>query len=260
MQKRPVVCSDGKEYPSISAAAQIVSVCISSIQTAMQYTKHGLYRSAGGYQWAFADEVPEVWPAPTQRQKPVVNSNGEEFSSLSEAARNTTARVGSISTAARSTRRGLYRTAGGLQWAYAGEVPEIWPEKESTETSKVEPIEPIYPPIFTGIPWRKVSGHSDYEVSSLRGVRRVGERSLMPRVDRQGVSLVCIDDRLYSIVDLMMLAFVGPKPYGYTVQRLKGESEVLSNLCYAPRKPRKSWKPGMTHREIMDQLKEQLRD
>ena len=231
--KRPVVRSDGKEYPSISAAARDIFRTVGPVHLACKATKYGVYQTVGGFQWACIDEVPKVWPPPISRWKPVVNSNGEKFSSVSEAARNMSApgaATGSISAAAKGTQRGLYRTAGRLQWAYADQVPEVWPVKEPVKPPIVDLLKPVYPPTFTERKWRSIPGLRDYEVSSGHSVRQVNAESLLPRVDRQGASLVRIHDRFYSIVDLTMLAFVGPKPFGYTVRKLKGEfGEVLSN-------------------------------
>jgi len=60
--------------------------------------------------------------------RPVVNSAGQKFSSITKAA----AAMGTltainISTALLGTEHGLYRTAGGLQWAYLNDEPVIWP-------------------------------------------------------------------------------------------------------------------------------------
>ncbi len=242
--KKPVVRSDGKEYPSISAAARDMSVHQTTVHAAVQHTLHRLYRTAGGYQWAYTDEISEVWPEkPTQREKPVVNSNGAEFTSMAEAARSTTAQAGSIFAAAMGTRRGLYRTAGGLQWACAGEVPEVWPVKhirpKALLIGPIYPIDPIYPPEFTEKQWRIIPILEGFEVSTLREVREIGAKSLLPRVNQQGISLVRINDHFYSIVFLMMLTFIGPKPYGYIVKmRDEDGPEVLFNLYYTPRKPR----------------------
>jgi len=236
------VRSDGKEYLSISAAAQDVSVHQATVQAAVQHTLHRLYRTAAGYQWAYVDEFSEVWPKkPAQRKKPVVNSNGVEFASLAEAAHSAIVHTVSISVAAMGTRRGLYRTAGGLQWAYAGEVPEVWPVKQVSPKvlPKVLPKVPIYPPEFTEKQWRIIPILEGFEVSTLREVREIGAKSLLPRVDQQGISLVRINDHFYSVVFLMMLTFMGPKPHGYIVKmRDEDGPEVLFNLYYAPRKPR----------------------
>ena len=53
-------------------------------------------------------------------------------------------------------------------------------------------------------------------------------------------SRVEIGGRPYKCVDLMLLAFIGPKPCGYVVKKRDGVSEKLSNMFYEPRKPRVS--------------------
>lgn len=182
--------------------------------------------------------------------RPVVSSDGEAYPSLTEAAKSAWVKPGSLHAAVQATRCGLMRTSGGLQWAYADEVPEVWPEKRIRKRKEGPPkavklvLDPldeslIRAPEYTETEWRPVLDNPDFEVSSQRSVRQVNADSLMSRSERRGVSLVRIRDRVYSIVELMMLAFVGPKPFGYVIRRLEGESEVLSNLCYAPRKLRK---------------------
>lgn len=267
---RSVVNSRGEKFPSVLEAANAVWLRSGTIYAAARATRYGMYLLADKCQWAYADEIPETWPElriQSYRVKSVTNSNGDEFPNMTEAARSFSVNVGSISHAVKATKCGKKLRAAGLQWALTDEIPEVWPvevsAKPSVQASVSELSKPIYPPEFTEKQWRVVPGLPDYEVSSIREIRRVKNverlQVLLPIVFRGEASLVILADVYYNVVDLMMLAFVGPKPYGYTVWKRAGESEVLSNLFYGPRKPRTKT-GGMTHQEIMDQLRSQSRE
>lgn len=197
--------------------------------------------------------------------RPIVNSNGGRFPSITEAARQMFLKTtGNLSAALKATALGYYATVAGLQWAYAEEKPEVWPPKlekvqkaskapKAPKPPKPEapraPVEQIdvsrwnamFPPKFEGETWRPIPGLEGYEVSTKCYVRDVETTiNLEDKWYRGNVSLVEIDGRRHKCVDLMLLAFIGPKPYGYVIQKRIGTSEKLSNVYYEPRKPRTS--------------------
>ncbi len=57
----------------------------------------------------------------------VIDSDGGEYASVTEAGFAVWVRPSTMHAAVQATRRGRYYTIEGLQWAYAGEVPEDWP-------------------------------------------------------------------------------------------------------------------------------------
>ncbi len=189
---------------------------------------------------------------------PVVNSDGERFSSITEAARRMFLKTtGNLSSALKATSLGYYAKVAGLQWAYAEEVPEVWPEKapkpkaprtfvkrfieHTDEHLDKSALKGMFPPKFEEETWRPVPGLEGYEVSTKCYVRNVETTiNLEDKWYRGSVSLVEIDGRRHKCADLMLLAFIGPKPYGYIIQKRVGTSEKLSNVYYEPRKPRKS--------------------
>jgi hypothetical protein len=247
---RSVTRSDGKTYPSILAAARDVGAGYSNLHEALQLTKAGCYRCVKGFQWADSEEVPEVWPvAPQEKKRPVVNSRGERYEGVVEAARETGVGRTILQKAIEGTESDLKRIAGGCQWAYEDNTPETWPirltrEKPHSDPSNWPNTQPIYPPKFTEKQWCKVPSHPEFEVSTFGEVRRVGETGSMPKVKRQkGKILVRVGNHFYDTVSLMMLAFVGVKPFDYTIRKIDEDGqEVLSNLYYALRdtsKPRK---------------------
>ena len=67
---RLVVDSEGGEYESVTEAASAMWVQPSTIHLALQATKRGRYRAIEGLQWAYADEVPEVWPSSVDQREP----------------------------------------------------------------------------------------------------------------------------------------------------------------------------------------------
>ncbi len=70
--KRPVIDSDGGEYSSVGEAADAAWVAVGTMHAALQVTRRGRHRTIDGLQWAYADEVPEVWPSGVD-QREVLN-------------------------------------------------------------------------------------------------------------------------------------------------------------------------------------------
>ena len=62
--------------------------------------------------------------------RPIVDSEGGKYASLTEAASAAWTTPGRIHTAVQATRCGKYYEIDGVLWAYADEVPEMWPQKE----------------------------------------------------------------------------------------------------------------------------------
>lgn len=67
--KRPVEDSDGRKYPSVSDAAAAAWVSAGTMHAALQATRRGRYRAVDKIQWAYADEVPEVWPSEVDQRE-----------------------------------------------------------------------------------------------------------------------------------------------------------------------------------------------
>ena len=67
--KRPVVDSDCGEYSSVGEAADAAWVAVSTMHAALQATRYGRYCTINGLQWAYADEIPEVWPSEVDQRK-----------------------------------------------------------------------------------------------------------------------------------------------------------------------------------------------
>ena len=187
------------------------------------------------------------------RLRPVVNSGNEEYPSLTAACQMFHLKsASSIFVAIQGTECGLYRTACGLQWAYKDSPPEKWPSEpekpakpERTPRPRAEqpekpPLTPMYPPVLDGEEWRFVPGLEGYWVSSECRVRDMQTGDNLKDQYYGDVSMVEIDGRLYNAVDLMLLAFIGPKPRSYTIRQRTGVSEKLHNVYYEPRRPRNS--------------------
>lgn len=190
----------------------------------------------------------------------VVNSVDEEYPSLTAACQSFYLKsASSILVAIQGTECGLYRTAGGLQWAYKDNQPEEWPSEpvkpvkpvkpERTLCPRVEqpgkpPQVPMYPHVYNEEMWCSVPGLPGYEVSSGCRVRDTQTGDNLRDLYYGDVSMVKIDGRLYNVVDLMLLAFIGPKPRGYIIQQRIGVGEKLHNVYYEPRKPRNSLTKG----------------
>ncbi len=184
--------------------------------------------------------------------RPVVNSDGEKFSTISAAADFMFMQSNSsIHRAIRGTENGIYSTAGGLQWDYAEHAeswPNSWPEKlVRSKKSKPRVIQLmecrdtlIFPPEFDEETWRPVFGLVGYEVSTECRVRDEKLKENLKKLFRGGMAFVEIGSYYYKCFDLMLLAFIGPKPHGYAVHKRVGTSEKLSNAFYGPRKPRNS--------------------
>lgn len=186
------------------------------------------------------------------KARPVVNSGGEEYPSMMDATRAMGLKsISCISVAITGTETGNYRTAVGLQWAYKDAQPDAWPTqrpklptpprplRSPVERPDKPPLTPMSPPPF--IPgWRLVPGMKGYEVSTKCYVRDAACKCVLEDRYRGEWSRVVIDGRPYRCVDLMLLAFIGPKPCGYVVKKRVGVSEKLSNMFYEPRKPRVS--------------------
>jgi len=187
--------------------------------------------------------------------RPVVNSAGEEYPSMMDATRAMGLKsISCISVAIIGSETGNYRTAVGLQWAYVDAQPDAWPVKKSRPPSPPRPssprqpsdrpagllLEPMFASDIEGVEWRPIPGLEDYEVNTESYVRDAGSMIRLKEWYRGELSRVEIDGRSYKCVDLMLLAFIGPKPCGYVVQKRVGVSEKLINVFYGPRKPRVS--------------------
>ena len=67
--KRPVVDSDCGEYSSVGKAADAAWVAASTMHAALQATRCGRYHTINGLLWAYADEIPEVWPSEVDQRE-----------------------------------------------------------------------------------------------------------------------------------------------------------------------------------------------
>lgn len=163
--------------------------------------------------------------------------------------------TGNLSLALKATSLGYYATVAGLQWAYAEEVPEVWPPKlekvpkvpkvPKAQRAPVESVdepllESMFPPVFEREYWRPIPGLEGYEVSTKCYVRDAKLAINLKDEWRGDVSRVVIGGKHYKCVELMLLAFIGLKPMSYVIQKRTGTSEWLSNMYYEPRKLRKS--------------------
>lgn len=96
--------------------------------------------------------------------------------------------------------------------------------------------ERIYPPCFWYGDWIEIPGLPGFEISPRRLVRAsfhddCGDfKAILTCED----GLLQIGNHFHSTTDLMMLAYIGPRPLGFTVQKRDGSSEDLSNLFYGP--------------------------
>lgn len=168
------------------------------------------------------------------KKRSVVRSDGLEFSSLVSAANAHSSTTQCIWLAIRATKQGIYRAVQGFQFAYKGEEPNPWPNtKRSLQEAVRDRVLPDGVKLL-GENWRAILGLPDYEVSIYGYVRKRGssEQGALPRVYSQSMALVVIDGRRYSISELLMLTFVGPKPFGYRLIKLDGAENQLSNLAY----------------------------
>lgn len=93
--------------------------------------------------------------------------------------------------------------------------------------------ERIYPPRIWYADWAAIPGLPGYEINPGCLVRVIGDRKV-PSILLCADGLLQVGNHFYSIVDLMMLAYIGPKPHGFTVQKRAGGSRDLSNLFYGP--------------------------
>jgi len=185
---------------------------------------------------------------------PVTYSNGEFFDSASAAAAAYGLKVSSnIAEAAKASSVGFYKTAGGVQWAFVGETPDVWPVKPArskkperlprTPHYTTPPDEdsglPIIPNVYTQTEWRPVRlpGLEEYEVSTKCQVRKIGVAICLEDRYRGEVSRVFIDGHWLKCLDLMCLTFIGVIPYGYVVRKCHGASESLNNVFYEQRYP-----------------------
>lgn len=103
--------------------------------------------------------------------------------------------------------------------------------------------------------WLEIPGFPDYSVSHLGrvksharmsrpgkggGRRPVPECILKPSVDRDGYSVVCLSRKSrgeqYFVHEIVLMAFVGPRPPGYHTSHLDGDSRnnTLDNLAWEP--------------------------
>lgn len=85
--------------------------------------------------------------------------------------------------------------------------------------------------------WKDIPGFAgDYEVSNLGRVKsRIrGERILRPGVSSNGYLTVALRGRSHTIHELVLGAFVGPRPAGMVTRHLDGDrrNSCLANLAY----------------------------
>ena len=71
-------------------------------------------------------------------KRPVVDSKGEDYESVVDAANAAWASIGTMCNALQATRRGVYFAVDGVQWAYAEHVPEVWPVKDAEQYQPLE--------------------------------------------------------------------------------------------------------------------------
>lgn len=171
------------------------------------------------------------------KRRPVFRSDGYTFSSLTAAARVLNSTTPAIWEAIQATKRGVYQSVGDFQFAYAGEEPAEWPVSKRGD---LQPMQRnwIRPDMqkWIGAHWQPIPGMPDYEASIYGYVRKKGTfddgQGALPRVYYQSTALVVLDGNRYSIPELLMLTFVGPKPFGYRIVKLSGVDNQLSNLAY----------------------------
>jgi hypothetical protein len=170
------------------------------------------------------------------RKRQVVRSDGIKFPSLIAAANAHNSTTQCIWLAVRATKQGVYRSVQGFQFAYEGEEPNPWPCTKCVKRDSQEVVKDWICPDITKVfgHWQVIPGLSDYEVSIYGYVRKNSEREkgALPRIYQHAIALVVIDGKRYSIPELLMLTFVGPKPFGYRLVKLKGIDNRLSNLAY----------------------------
>jgi hypothetical protein len=247
---RSIIRDDGQQYASGVEAARYISVQPARISEAAEMTRCGFYYAVKNHQFAYSDCVPEVWPASTGGAKPagefpIVRSDGREYRIMFEAAKDIGVKAREIAKVVELSRFGVYRKVADYYFAHSDSVPEVWSDEspgppEPVKQEKPEkPAESVRVPIYPEIPseeWRPIPGLSGYEASIYGHVREIGSEQALPRQYYQHVALVVIDGRRYSIPVLLMLTFVGLKPYGYNLVKCDGRSNELSNLAYAPTK------------------------
>lgn len=143
----PVYCRKTEQvYPSAEVASKALSIFRSSISRAAGITAAGGYRTAGGSQWAYADQIPTgLWPTQKVRTEypvgfrdpnPVVSYdpiNGEtkHFAMLAHVEFMSRCSHQLISRAAKRTRKRQYALAKERQWAYLWNYEEegfVWPK------------------------------------------------------------------------------------------------------------------------------------
>jgi uncharacterized protein (DUF2249 family) len=143
---KPVVRSDGVEFVSVTKAGAANFVSPLHITAACQATQQGRYREVHGFQWAYADQKPEVWPEKKNcwgdRVREVISSDGVVFISTLQAAMSAKCSKKDLNRAILATAHGRFRRCNGLQWAYVDQKPEVWPvrkqqEKKSEKKSKI---------------------------------------------------------------------------------------------------------------------------
>jgi hypothetical protein len=171
------------------------------------------------------------------KRRSVFRSDGYTFSSLTAAAQVLNSTPPAIWEAIQATKRGVYQSVCDFQFAYTGEEPAEWP------VSKRGDVQPMHrnwirPDAikWVGSHWKVIPGMPDYEASIYGYVRKKGifdsDQGALPRVYYQSTALVVLDGKCYSIPELLMLTFVGPKPFGYRLVKLSGVDNQLSNLAY----------------------------
>ena len=186
------------------------------------------------------------------KSRPVVNSDGERYPSVKDAAHCMFMEgTSSIHRAIVGTECGIYSTAAGVQWDYAERAeasPDSWPTKSKSKSKPkprvlqllAQPGGLIFPPDFDEETWRPIFGLVGYEVSTECRVRDEKSKENLKKLFRGGKALVKIGGYYFRCFDLMLQTFIRFKPYGYAVHKRVGTSEKLSNVFYGPRKPRNS--------------------
>jgi len=247
MKKRAVVRDDGQQYSSVTEAAAFNSVTCPALNMALAMTRNGFYYAVKRHQFAYADEVPKVWPASISGAKtdgdfPIFRSDGKQYRTMFEAAQDLGGfiRPSQIAKVVEASRAGAYVKLAGYEFAFWGCVPGYWPiesQEQKPEEQKLEEPEEsegriIYPSLTEE--WRPIPGLPGYEASIYGYAREIGADTVLSRFYNQRVAEVRINGFRYSLIVLLMLTFAGPKPRGYELKKRSGTGVEASNLMYVP--------------------------
>ena len=170
---RILVCSDGRSFASVDAAAA-TGLLPQAISIAAVYTRDGIHSEYDGCQWAFKDTLPLVWPQPDPRQavdkdkdnQSVISSDGRNYSSFKTAAKSTGLLYDGILFAVRCTSNNTYYKYGGCQWAFANQKFRVWPRVKKNDETAYKAPEPLnLDPTSTSLKRFKVRVFQDHVAS-----------------------------------------------------------------------------------------------